>query len=483
MIRKVPIHGDRFTREGIQGNLATMLPLIVMLSLGLVQDGDRKPTESELRSAHQMLAGDWKIVSATDNGDLIGPELFRRKIAQNGTIRVANRVITHVNPETGETRTTGYMINPAMFPRRIDLITPEERILKGIYKFDDKDLLICYSTREGSTRPADFESQPGSFRILLRLRLGASKPAVKPQADADTPASEGPHATRTRTASLTTPVNTYGARRPSPGELARERDLLGGDWAILSIVDDGESLASNLIRAKIAENGRVRIGVRGMSVVNPRDDQKRLWAYRIDPAPTPKQIDVTTQFDTVLKGIYTFDGDRLRICVAKSEDSARPSSFDASSGTDRMLYTLRMVKDEPALAPARAPAPAQVQAPAPPKPSAEELARRREEQIRQMLVGSWSLTDKKGNLVTVFRPDGSFTATRTLSRRKLFEPDVTTSSGSWSYGGGLLSARVTGTTDRNMLGYGFVGRLQSIGDDSMVTADNSGMLLTLRKLR
>jgi len=44
-------------------------------------------------------------------------------------------------------------------------------------------------------------------------------------------------------------------------------------------------------------------------------------------------------------------------------------------------------------------------------------------------------------------------------------------------------AAVTGTTDRDMLGYGFVGRLQSIGDGAMVTADNTGKLLTLKKLR
>ena len=148
-----------------------MLPFIVILSFGLVQEGDRKPTESEIRSAHQMLSGDWQIVSATDNGDPIGPELFRRKIAQNGKLSIANRVITHVNPVTGETRSTGYIIDPVKFPREIDLITPEERILRGIYKFDEDELIVCYSNREGNSRPAEFESSPGSFRTLLRLRL------------------------------------------------------------------------------------------------------------------------------------------------------------------------------------------------------------------------------------------------------------------------------------------------------------------------
>ena len=470
-----PIYVDRRTVKDFREDLAIMLPLIVLLALGLLQEGDRKPTESELRSAHQLLAGDWKIVSATDNGDPIGPELIRRKIAQNCTLKIANRVITHVNPETAETRTTGYIINPAKFPREIDLITPEERILRGIYRFDDDDLVVCYATRETSPRPTDFESMPGAFRILLRLRVGAGTPAAKPEVDSVSPPSASPHAAKTRTASLTTPARTNSNRKPTQAELSRERDLLEGNWAIQSIVDDGDNLASNLIRAKIAEDGRVRIGVRGMSIINPRDDHKRLWAYRIDPIPTPKQIDLTTQFDTVLKGIYAFDGDRLQVCVAKNEDDSRPASFDASSGSDRMLFTLKMTKDDPAPSPAPAPAPA--------KPSKEELAHRREQQIRDLLVGSWSLTDKKGNLVTVFRPDGSFSATRTLSRRKLFEPDIITSTGSWSYGGGILSARITGTNDRNMLGYGFIGRLQSIGEDNMVTSDRTGQLLTLKKLR
>lgn len=163
-----------------------MLPFIVLLSMGLVQDGDRKPTESEFRAAHQMLSGVWQVVAVTDNGDPIGPELVRRKIVQNSKISIGNRVITHVNPESGETRTTGYMINPIKSPKEIDLITPEERVLPGIYKFEGDDLVVCFSSREGRARPDEFESTSDSFRTLMRLKVGggASSPAVtvKPKA-------------------------------------------------------------------------------------------------------------------------------------------------------------------------------------------------------------------------------------------------------------------------------------------------------------
>ena len=151
----------------------------------------------------------------------------------------------------------------------------------------------------------------------MQLGGGGSTPAATSKPAAAAPRDETPTAGRTRMASLTSPVKTYNDRKPTAGELARDRDLLGGTWQIQSIVDDGQTLSADIIRTKIAQDGLVRVGVRGMSAVSPRNDEKRLWAYRIDPSQNPKQIDVTTQFDTVLKGIYAFDGDRLLVCVAQ----------------------------------------------------------------------------------------------------------------------------------------------------------------------
>ncbi len=457
-----------------------MMTFLVLMGLGLFQDNDRKPTESELHSAHQMLSGAWQVVTLTDNGDSMGPELVRRKIVQDGRISIANRVITHFNPETGETRTTGYIINPSKSPKQIDLITPEERILPGIYKFEGDDLVVCFASREGRPRPEQFESTSDSFFTLLRLKIGSAGQPAAPRPDTSSPGGGPATRTKARTASLSTPARPESDRKATQAELDRDRALLSGAWRIQSIVDEGETLSADIIRTKIAEGGLVRIGFRGVSAVSPRDAEKRIWAYKIDPARSPKQMDVTTQFDTVLKAIYRFEGDEFLFCVAKTEDDARPTTFEAPSGSDRMLYRLKMVKRDPAQA--RQEAAAQAPAPAP-QPSAEQLTRRREQQIRDMLVGSWSMTDRKGNLVAVFRPDGTFTSTRTFAKRRLFEPDTTTSSGSWVYSQGVLSARVTGTTDRDMLGYGFIGHVQSIGEDAMVTADNSGKLLTLRKLR
>ncbi|QEH33345.1 hypothetical protein OJF2_18460 [Aquisphaera giovannonii] len=483
-----------------------LLTGIVVLGLGLAPEGDGRATESEVRAAHQMLAGTWKILAVTDNGDSFGPEIVRRKIARDGTLRVTDRLVSHVNPETGETRTVAFTIDPSKFPRRIDLITDDDRTLPGIYKFEDDNLVVCYASREGRPRPVDFESPGGASVTLLRLRLTSGSPASSSAPVISDPPSRAPKL-EDRADDDRTPAKTRQAafsrlgqeRKPSQGELTRDRDLLGGTWRVEAIEDDGQSLSADIIQAKIADGGLVRIGVRGISTVSPRDEEKRLWAYRIDPARSPKHIDITTQYDTVLKGIYTFQGDRLLLCIAKSEDQSRPTSFDAPNGSGQMFYKLRMVADSAATqgAPAEPkPQPrvmvraartvsrpaSQVVAEPAPQPPVDEQARL-ESQIRGMLIGSWSMADRKGNVVVVFRPDGSFTSTRTYARRRLFEPDVVTSNGIWSYNRGVVSISVYGSNERNLLGHSLVSRIQSIGDDAMVAADNVGQLMTLRKIR
>jgi uncharacterized protein (TIGR03067 family) len=451
----------------------------MVLGVGLVQDGDPKASEGEIRRAHQMLAGRWEAVLIIDNGDKIGPELIRTRMVRGGQFAVANRVITHIDPESGETKSTAFLLNPVTSPRQIDLITADDRMLPGIYKFDDDELVVCYTNRHGHGRPTDFASTPGANRILMRLRVSEAPAEGKPKpvpSTVPTPAAESNPApvgeVKTRPVSMTRSLGERPIRRPSESELRVDRELLSGNWDILSIQDNGEKLSSDLIRSKLAEDGRVKIGVRGISIISPRSEEKRLWAYRIDPGQTPKQIDVTTQFDTVLKGIYVFNGDELNLCIAKTEDQRRPTAFEAPTGSNQMLYRLRMGRPDPA---------AEETNPRPPSP--DEVERRREQRIHDLVLGSWTLSDRKGTLVTVFRPDGTFTATRTLARKRLFEPDTTTSSGNWSYGHGYLTARVTSTTERSMLGYAFSGRLQSIGDTAMVATDATGQLQTLRRLR
>jgi hypothetical protein len=213
-----------------------------------------------------------------------------------------------------------------------------------------------------------------------------------------------------------------------------------------------------------------------VAIVSPKSGERRLSAIRIDPSKTPSQVDVTTQFDEVLKGIYQFDGDALVLCLAKRDEDDRPTVFSAPTGSNDLLFRLKMAAGE------RKPeAPPTVARPAPKVADGEKA---KDEQIRQKIVGAWLLNDSQGNLTLVFRTDGTFVATRTWRSglKKLFEGDTTTSEGRWSYGHGLLDALVTSTMDPKLLSRNYNYWVQSIGDNTMVVKSLFDDLRTARRL-
>ena len=63
--------------------LNTVLSLLLCLTLGMSQD---RPTAAQVEQAHQLLNGEWDIVSLTDDGETLGRELIRAKLAENGVV-------------------------------------------------------------------------------------------------------------------------------------------------------------------------------------------------------------------------------------------------------------------------------------------------------------------------------------------------------------------------------------------------------------
>lgn len=511
-----------------------MLPLV--LAALVAADDSRPATEAEIERARQLFAGAWEIAALTDNGERLGAELVRRKVVMNGRITFVDRTVVLVDPESGEKRTVPFRLNPAASPRQIDFTNRNDRTLRGIYRFEGEELTLCVNHQEDGPRPAAFAADEGSNFMLVHLTLPPLAANTEPSIPAPGPASTTvpTPATTTPAAATTTPATPAippgheakpdapkrdrfvdeednGRRaeaKPKPEASRRDRfvdeddvrrshELLTGTWDIVSITNDGDRLGPQLIKTKLAEKGQVRFGSRTSVYVEPRTGERRISALRIDPSKDPSQIDVTTRFDDVLKGIYKFEGDRLILCVAKHEEGERPQDFDAPGGSDRMLYELRMANPEEApegpmpaavplekIKPVPAPAPFAEVVPAP-APSAADLQAQREDTIRQMMLGSWLFSDRKGTLSVVFRPDGSFIATRTWAKavKRLFEGRTTTSEGRWTFGSSYLNARVTRSMDPKLLNHGYNFYVESIGANSLVFRDSVGEVQTLRKLR
>ncbi len=163
-----------------------MLRLLLPIFLSTLSPGDDgwKPTDTELKRAHEMLAGSWQFISINDKGEKLGPRLVETRFARDGILTIADRRMTIVNPVTGEERTATYRIDPSRNPRRIDLFTRDDRILRGIYKFENDNLVICLQPAEGKDLPQEFSPPDGSDLILIRL-----KPISAPSAVSATPTS------------------------------------------------------------------------------------------------------------------------------------------------------------------------------------------------------------------------------------------------------------------------------------------------------
>jgi uncharacterized protein (TIGR03067 family) len=398
-----------------------------------------------------------------DDGETLTRDLIRSKLAEGGQIRVVDRSFEIINPETGEARTTAFRIDPSQNPRRIDVISRDDRILRGIYRFEGDQLVICQQSKPEEPRPDTFEARAGSGRMLLRLKLASDSTARSAPASSATK-KEAPEAA---------PATAAATRRPTESEIARVRDLFKGYWDIVSILDDGQSLGPELIRRRFAQSGRVQFGTRAFATTNPRTEERRISAYRIDPSKNPSQIDVTTQYDSTLKGIYAFEGDALSVCLAKHEDGVRPTAFEAPSGSDRILIRLKLAASD------QKPAPS-----APPPRSSAESDQAREARIRRLIVGSWAMTDARGTLTIAFHQGGTFSGKRVYSKsaRTMFGADDDWAKGDWSFVDSNLDAYVTTTTDRNLVGHRVCGHVDSIDNDTMVISDAFGTVKTYRRL-
>jgi len=439
-----------------------MMTFVVPFMVGLAVTAQTGPTAAELERAHRLLAGTWDVLEMVDDGETLTRDLIRSKLAAGGQIRVVDRSFEIIKPDTGEARTTAFRIDPSQNPRRIDVISRDDRILRGIYRFEGDELVICQQTKPEEPRPDTFEARAGSGRMLLRLKLASDSTAISAPASSATK-KDAPEAA---------PATVAATRRPTESEIARVRDLFKGYWDIVSILDDGQSLGPELIRRRFAQSGRVQFDNRAFATTDPRTEERRISAYRIDPSKNPSHIDVTTQYDSVLKGIYTFQGEALSVCLAKHEDGARPTAFEAPSGSDRVLIRLKL--SPPDLRPASS---------APPPPSSAESDEAREARIRRLIVGSWAMADARGTLTIVFHQGGTFSGTRVYSKsaRKLFGAADDWAKGNWSFGDGTLEATVTTTTDRNLVGHRVGGHVDSIDNDTMVISDAFGTVKTYRR--
>jgi uncharacterized protein (TIGR03067 family) len=117
-------------------------------------------------------------------------------------------------------------------------------------------------------------------------------------------------------------------------------DKLQGTWTVVSVVIDGKENPK-------AKDDKVTFD--GAKLIVKHKDDAHEATYKLDPAQKPKAIDITPtdgpNKDKVMKGIYSIDGDDLKVCWTEDPDNDRPKEFESKEGSGLRFATLKRDKN------------------------------------------------------------------------------------------------------------------------------------------
>ena len=127
-----------------------------------------------------------------------------------------------------------------------------------------------------------------------------------------------------------------------PKEDAVKKDLKGiqGTWKVVAMEADGEKAPEEIVAAlKLVFKDDTLTFV-------PGEPGFTNYTYKLDPTTKPAGFDMTHADEKnkgeTQKGIYSLEGDSLKICFGKP--GQRPKEFTAKAKSGQAMYVLKRVK-------------------------------------------------------------------------------------------------------------------------------------------
>ena len=130
--------------------------------------------ESPVLSAEQaqtQLEGTWVFVDAEEKGKKVPQRENAKGLRELKWVFRGDKLALRKGDEGKEFE---YRVDPAKSPKEIDLTLSfggEKPVSAlAIYKLEEKTLTICLGDKQGTTRPQDFKTAPGSQFAIIVLR-------------------------------------------------------------------------------------------------------------------------------------------------------------------------------------------------------------------------------------------------------------------------------------------------------------------------
>src|SRR5688572_20362886 len=129
--------------------------------------------------------------------------------------------------------------------------------------------------------------------------------------------------------------------------------LLLGLMLHADVTKDAANLEGTWVVTSMVENGKPKEELKGdklvfdqagtVTIKNEKREEK--GTYKLDPSGKPKAIDIKqADSEKPYYGIYTLDGDTLKICMSPDEGKPRPTEFTAKEGSGLMILELKREK-------------------------------------------------------------------------------------------------------------------------------------------
>jgi uncharacterized protein (TIGR03067 family) len=140
---------------------------------------------------------------------------------------------------------------------------------------------------------------------------------------------------------LVLPICLLIAAEPPKNDAKKDRELLQGEWQMVSGEREGRKLPDNIVEGgkRRTEGDETTVEINGQVFMKAK--------FTIDPSKKPKTIDYRvsegSNKDKMVPGIYEIDGDMVKFCFS-APDSERPTDFTAKEGSKRTLSVWKRVK-------------------------------------------------------------------------------------------------------------------------------------------